>query len=285
MLGIFLACIISFLIGGFCGKKLAARGITANTNLEKHQGKILSGLIASVTIIVSTYLLNMFNLIHRVLFFVPPIILLYLGAYPYEIVLTSGCFVLGLLLFLELSGKTSFRRKLQLLFTLVILTVPLTIFLNYYLPITNSLGESTITKDGVVFQTTPYTCAPSSIATLAIFTGKHPNITEKQVVKLTMTNKFGTSTLAEIRAMEKLGLNPQYKSGLTVQDLVKIDRPAILHVRLKSAGRIISHAVALLSIDPAKQVLIIADPLSGIKEMKFDRLKGYWFGEVIFVRV
>jgi len=285
MLEILVTCAVSFVVGGFLGKKLAARGITANTNLEKHQGKILLGLIAAVIIIVSIYLLNLFNLIHQVLFFVPPILLLYIGAYPYEIVLIAGFFVLGLLLFLELSGKSSFHRKLQLFFAIAILTAPLTVFLNSYLPLTNSLGESIITQDGIVFQSTSYTCAPSSIATLARFTKKHPNITEKDVVKLTKTNKFGTSTLAEIRAMEKLGLNPEYKNGLTIQDLVKINQPGVLHVRLKSGGRTIGHAVALLSVDPAKQVLIIADPLSGMKEIKFSQLKGYWFGEIVLIRV
>jgi len=279
-----LTCVISFFIGGFIGKKLAAKGITIDANLEKHQGKIIFGLIAIASIILSIYFLSLFNLVYRLFFFIPTIIILYLGSIPYQLVVPSGCLVLGLLIFLELSGKSSQKRKLQLFFAVVILTVPLTIFFNYSLPIANSLEESIITSDGAVRQTTFYTCAPASIATLARrFTKKYANITEKEVAKLTMTNRFGTTVLAEIKAMEKLGLNPKYKHSLSVQDLIKIDRPAILHVRIGPPGKQIGHAVALLSIDPQEKVLIIADPLSGINEIQFDRLKGYWIGEAVFV--
>ncbi len=283
MLVIILICGISFLIGGSIGNRLAAQGITADINLEKHQGKILWVLIAIASIILSMYLLSILNLMHQVLFIIPTFIRLYIQAYSYKLILASGCLVLGLLVFLELSGKSSPRRMLQLSMAVVILTIPLTIFLHFCLPVTNSLDKPRVRDEVVVLQTTSYTCAPSSIATLARFIGKHRSLSERDVVKLTMTNRFGTSTLAEIRAMEKLGLNPKYKYGLTRQDLIKVDRPALLHVRLRMPGRVISHAVALLSVDSQQKVLTIADPLSGIQKMKFAQLKGYWLGEAVFV--
>ncbi len=283
MFVIVLVCGISFLIGGLFGKKLAARGITTDINLEKYHGQILLGLIAIATLILSMYLLSVFNLMHRVIFIIPTFIRLYLQAYFDKLILGLGCLILGLLVFLELSGKSSPRRMFQLSIAVGIVTVPLVIFLNLSLPLTNSLDKPKVKNELVVLQTTNYTCAPSSIATLGRFTGKHPNLSELDVVKLANTNKFGTSTLAEIRAMEQLGLNPKYEYGLTVRDLVKIDRPALLHVRLKISGTVISHAVALLSVNSQQQVLIIADPLSGLKKIKFDRLKGYWLGEAIFV--
>ncbi len=283
MFVIVLVCVISFLIGGLFGKKLAERGITTDINLEKYHGQILLGLIAIAILILSMYLLSVFNLMHRLIFIIPTFIRLYLQAYFDKLILGLGCLILGLLVFLELSGKSSPRRMFQLSIAVGIVTVPLVIFLNLSLPLTNSLDKPKVKDELVVLQTTNYTCAPSSIATLGRFTGKHPNLSERDVVKLANTNKFGTSTLAEIRAMEQLGLNPKYEYGLTVRDLVKIDRPALLHVRLKISGTVISHAVALLSVNSQQQVLIIADPLSGLQKIKFDRLKGYWLGEAIFV--
>lgn len=140
--------------------------------------------------------------------------------------------------------------------------------------------------NGIVMQTTPYTCAPASIATLARLTRQHPRITEKEVVKLTKTNRFGTTTLSEIRAMEKLELNPQYRHNLTINDLITLNKPALLHVKEKrktGKGVRFSHAVALLSINAQKGLILIANPLYGLQIKTFKEFSQYWFGEAILV--
>jgi hypothetical protein len=135
-------------------------------------------------------------------------------------------------------------------------------------------------------QTTPYTCAPSTIATLARYTKKDPNFTEKAAIALTKTNRFGTTTLAEIRALTKLGLNPQYRHNLTIDDLISLGHPALMHVKEKNKsgkGLRFSHAVAYLAADPTKQLVLIGNPLYGLQIKAFHELDQYWFGEIITV--
>ncbi|MGK7940014.1 MAG: hypothetical protein AB4062_07660 [Crocosphaera sp.] len=107
--------------------------------------------------------------------------------------------------------------------------------------------------------------------------------TEKEVAKLTKTNRLGTNTLAEISAMKKLGLNPEYHSNFSLEQLLKRNQIALLHVRKGGISRQFAHSVALLKIDQKNQELILGNPLSGIQTKEFKRIKDYWFGEVIFV--
>ncbi|MGK7874627.1 MAG: hypothetical protein AB4426_15380 [Xenococcaceae cyanobacterium] len=60
-------------------------------------------------------------------------------------------------------------------------------------------------------------------------------------------------------------------------------QPALLHVRERIAGRVIAHAVALLSVDISEKFLTIANPLSGIQVKTFEQMEGYWLGEAVFV--
>jgi predicted double-glycine peptidase len=190
--------------------------------------------------------------------------------------------VLGLLLAMELSQKKTLSQIRQLLFAIGAIAFAFSILLHYSLPITGAIGKAKVVN-GVVLQTTSFTCAPASIATLARFVGKHPNISERDVTELTHTNRFGTSTLAEIRAIQQLGLQPKYEDGLSISDLVKTNRPALLHVRENYQGQYINHAVALLNTDAKKQIVIIANPLYSLQIKTFKEIENYWLGEAIFV--
>ena len=282
MVFIALICCVCALFGVFVGSKLAARGIRTDSTLEKCQGGILLGLIAIAGIIFSLVLIDRLNLIHWLPLIIPAFIQLYIAEYATDLILGSGCFILGLLLSVELLGKRSPKGMRQLFVAVAAIILPLTILLHYSLPVTGMIGEPRVIE-GVVLQTTPYTCAPASIATLARFIGKHPHLSERDVATLTKTDRFGTSTLAEIRAMGKLGLEPKYKYGLKIEELAKTGQPALLHVREKFRGKFITHAVALLSVDTEKQFLTIGNPLSGIQVKTFKQMEGYWLGEAVFV--
>lgn len=108
-------------------------------------------------------------------------------------------------------------------------------------------------------------------------------MTEKEVAKLTKTNRLGTSTLSEISAMKKLGLNPEYYANLSLKELLKRNQIALLHVREGGISKQFAHSVALLEIDYKNQEVILGNPLFGIQTKAFKKLKDYWFGEVIFV--
>jgi hypothetical protein len=49
------------------------------------------------------------------------------------------------------------------------------------------------------------------------------------------------------------------------------------------SGTRIQHAIALLAIDPLKEKITVANPLSGIQEKRFDEMKDYWLEDEIFV--
>jgi hypothetical protein len=283
MISLILICTLAFIIGGIWGKNLATRGITSDNALRNYQQPLVWFLMAIAPCLGFLVILDKFNLAPLLPKIFPPIFLIYLAGYFNEIIVGLGCFFLGLLLFLELSGKRSKRQVAQLLIAIGAIACSLSILLYFLQPV--QVAQPKIIDD-VVMQTTPYTCAPSSIATLGRYSKQHPNLTEGEVVKLTKTNRFGTTTLSEIRAMKKLDLQPQYRHNLTIKDLMTSNQPALMHVKEKrknGKGVRFSHAVAYLGIDPAKKLVLIGNPLYGLQVKTFDDLREYWFGEAIMI--
>lgn len=283
MITLVLVCVLAFAGGGILGKNLAAIGINSDNALKNYQKPLVWLLVAIALFLGILIILDKFNLFPLLPKIFPPILLIYLAGYFNEMIVGMGCFFLGLLLFLELTGKRSRKKLIELLIALSAIAFALSILLFFLHPV-QALVEKPKIINGVVMQTTPYTCAPSSIATLARYTKKHPQLTEQEVIKLTKTNRFGTTTLAEIRAMKQLGLNPQYRHNLTINDLIILNQPALLHVKEKrrtGKGVRFSHAVAFLGIDLEKELILIANPLYGMQIKTFSEFKGYWFGEAI----
>lgn len=280
-----LVCTLTFACGAMLGKNLAAIGITSDNALRNYQKPLIWLLFAAMALLGILVILDKLNLTSMLPQIFPPILLIYLAGYFNEIILGMGCFFLGLLLLLESLGKRSRQKMIQLMMALGAIAFALSILLFFLQPVQAMVTKPKIIN-GVVMQTTPYTCSPSGIATLARATKKHPAITEKEVVSLTKTNRFGTTTLREIRAMKKLKLNPEYHHNLTVNDLIAFNKLALLHVKeAKKTGKGVrfSHAVALLSINPQQRVILIANPLYGMQIKTFAEFAQYWFGEAILV--
>ena len=282
-----LVCALVFACGGMLGRNLAAIGITSDNALKNYQKPLVWMLIAVLPLLGTLVILDKLHLASVLPQIFPAMLLIYLAGYFNEAIAGMGCFFLGLLLFLELSGKRSRQKIVQLMVALSAIAFALSILFFFLQPVRAMVAKPKIIN-GVVMQTTPYTCAPASIATLARFTKQYPLITEQTVVKLTKTNRFGTTTLSEIRAMEKLGLNPQYRHNLTINDAIALNKPALLHVKEKrktGKGVRFSHAVALLSIDSQKGLILIANPLYGMQIKTFEEFDRYWFGEAILVNL
>ncbi|MEA5533249.1 papain-like cysteine protease family protein [Crocosphaera sp. XPORK-15E] len=282
MFNLIISSMIGFGFGGFCGHSLSQKGITAENALEKHQKTargIFLGLVGILTLLI---VLDRSNIYYKFPRLVPHLFLLYLQSSFDKVLLGFGFFICGLLLLLELSGWSSSKRRNQLLVGLSGITFCLCLLLYWFSPIVNDLGEFR-TSDGVVLQSTTVTCAPASIATLARISGQYPNIQEKDVVKLTQTNRLGTNTISEIRAMKQLGLNPEYHHDFPLNKLLERHQLALLHVKQRWLSQQFPHAVALLGIDQENQELILGNPLFGVESKKINELEGYWFGEVIFV--
>lgn len=285
MLLLALFSLIAFASGGIWGKKLAEVGVTSDNALLKHEKFFVNLVIASAGVFLILIALDKFNLTSLLPKIIPPIILIYLAGWYYSIIFVAGFFILGLLLFIELNGKYSKAKIYQLTIALTLISLTLSILAYYLKPIDKLLDEPKIIN-GVVMQTTFYTCAPSAIANLARYTKKHPQLTEKDAIKYTKTNRFGTTTLSEITAMKQLGLNPQYYHNLTVEDLFEMNKPALLHVKERNKndeGVRFSHAVALFALEPNKKLLMIGNPYYGLQIKTAQEMDNYWFGEAITV--
>ena len=284
MISLVLVCALALAVGGIVGKVLANRGINSDNALKNYQKPLVWLLIAIAPCLGILIILDKLHLAPLLPKIFPPILLIYLAGYFNQFIVWLGCFFLGLLIFLELSGKRSRQKIAQLLIAIGAISFALSILLFFLQPVRIVARPKII--QGIVMQTTPYTCVPASIATLSRYIKKHPNLTEKDVVKLTKTNRFGTTTLLEIKAMQKLDLNPQYRHNLTVDDLAALNKPALMHVkekRKRGKGVRFSHAVAYLAIDPVREVIVIGNPLYGLQVKTFEDLEEYWFGEVILV--
>ncbi len=278
MLFIVLICLIPGAVGSAFGKQLAAKGITAENALEKHQRfvyVILTVLSAVGAVIFGLASLKLANRI-------PTIVLLYIGGHANHFMLALASFGLGLLVFLEWPGRRNPKRLRQMLAGIAAILLPFWLLVYYSLPVTPLLRDRPVV-DGVVLQSTPYSCAAATIATLARYVGKHPNLTERDVVAIAGTNRLGTSILAEIRAMRQLGLAPEYKQNLKVEELVKIAKPAVLHVMEPVGGTRIQHAIALLQVKAKERSLVVGNPLYGRQVKRFRDMQDYWLGEAVFV--
>ena len=284
MISLVLVSVTAFIGGGLCGKNLAMKGITSDNALKNYQQPLVWLLVAIAPCLGCLIILDKFHLSYLLPRIFPPMLLIYLAGYFNEIIVWLGCFFLGLLVFLELLGQRSKKQITQLLAAISAIAFALSILLYFLQPVQVAQSK---TVDGIVIQTTPYTCAPSSIATLGRYSKRYPYLTEKEVLKLTKTNRFGTTTLAEIRAMKKLHLNPQYHHNLTIEDLISLNQPALMHVkekRKKGQGVRFSHAVTYLGVDPRREIILIGNPLFGIQVKTFAALREYWFGEAITIK-
>jgi hypothetical protein len=285
MMNLVVVCTLAFGGGAILGKNLALKGVTSDNALKNYQKPLLWLLFTVVPLLGGLIVIDKFNLAPVLPRIFSPRLLIYLAGYFNETIMGLGCFCLGLLCLLELSGKRSQLKILQVLLAMGAIACALSVLLFMLRPVQDLAAQPKIIN-GIVMQTTPYTCAPSTIATLARYTKKHPNLTEKAAIALTNTNRFGTTTLAEIRALKKLGLNPQYRHNLTVDDLIALKQPALLHVKEKNQtgkGLRFSHAVVYLAADTSKRLVLIGNPLYGLQIKAYDELDQYWFGEAITV--
>jgi hypothetical protein len=275
MLSLILVPVVSFLSGGGAGWVLSQQGITAENALQHHQKQvyriscILLGLgVLFVILGRSPWMLSL------------PLLLV--GGYSWEAAIAIASFAAGFLLLLELPGWSNRQRRTQLL-TFLVVSLAAVAFLSYQRwPILHLLQAPQLSQK-VVLQTTPYSCSAASIATLTHWLTPPRSVTEREVVQLAGTSRHGTSTLAEIHAMQALDLKPEFVRNLTLQELVNRWQFAVLHVMEPVEGTRIAHAIALLGIDPDKQTLTVGNPLYGQQVKSFAEMNDYWLKEAVFV--
>ena len=81
-----------------------------------------------------------------------------------------------------------------------------------------------------------------------------------------------------------MGLEARFSNRLTVDSLVALGFPAILHVDEPVAtGTTIKHAVALLNVDAVGGSASVGNPLRGLQTVRLDELDVYWNGEAVII--
>jgi hypothetical protein len=108
-------------------------------------------------------------------------------------------------------------------------------------------------------------------------------VSERTAARLAGTGRSGTTTLAEMRAMRALGLEPVFARRLSPESLATRNQLAVLHVDEPIGAATIRHAVALLAVDARARTVTIGNPLSGRQVLPWGALRGYWSGEAVFV--
>lgn len=192
MIGLLLFSLFFIFLGVLSGKFLAVKGVTINVSIEstKTQKWILITLGTVPLMVLSLTWLDQLKISQKLTVFLPSIFLLYFSEYLYNIIIFIGCFVFGLLIGLELFNSSKYDNKKELFVGLALISLVLSLLLYQKYPIINTLKEPQIIDDYIVLQTTDFSCAPASIATLARLSGKYPQFTEKDATLLTNTGRL-----------------------------------------------------------------------------------------------
>jgi hypothetical protein len=269
-------------VGGLgVGRILAQRGLTAENALKRHQRQVYR--IGLPMLGVGTCLGIMLTA-GRHSPWLPSWLLLYTGAYFWAVVLVLCSFCTSILVAVELPGWRDRFRLRQLLLFVLISGLGMTLLVYKNLPVSH-LARSPRQVDGVVLQTTSYSCSAATIATLTRHLRHAVQPTERQVMELAGTTRQGTTTLGELRALRELGLEPDYQRGLTLDDLVERREVAVLHVIEPVPGARIQHAIALLAIDTERQLILVGNPLYGQQVKTFEEMMdSYWIGAAVFLQ-
>lgn len=101
----------------------------------------------------------------------------------------------------------------------------------------------------------------------------------ERLIDMTKTNKNGSSALNIIEAARNIGFKANgIKTNLDNIKNKKIKLPCIAHVTINKTYK---HYVVIYEINYKKKELIIADPSSKIKKIKFDMFNDIWDGIII----
>lgn len=275
MLAVVLTMCAGLVAGAVVGRRLAARGLTAENALTGRQRVAYAVFIGAAAGFALLYWAHKIPLL--------PTWFVLLGeaaVWPLVLLIASAAF--SLLIALEWPGRGDRKRLGAMLAGAAVLAFA-NAFLTWRLvPLAGSLAPARVV-DGVIMQTTSYTCAPAAIATLLRALGDTA-ASEASMVALAGTSRTGTTTFREVQTMERLGLEPEFLRRLTPLDLARRGQIALLHVDEPVLATTVRHAVALLAVDSLRRTVTLGNPMYGVVVKSWASLPGYWTGETIFVR-
>jgi hypothetical protein len=131
------------------------------------------------------------------------------------------------------------------------------------------LGETRISSDGVILQTTPYTCVPAAAANIAAMLGVHT--TERELVEMFHTTRDGTFPAHVLSGLKELGISG--RKVASDSPLSAIHPPAMLFVFADS------HAVVFAGMTGG--LAEIWNPSVGKAFLPEWRLRQMWDGHAL----
>jgi hypothetical protein len=131
------------------------------------------------------------------------------------------------------------------------------------------LGAGRLSGDGVVLQTTPFTCVPAAGANIAAILGVHT--TERELVELFHTTRDGTFPAQVLYGLKKLGISGQ--KAMVNAGIQAVNPPAMLFIRGDT------HAVVYAGMTGG--LVEIWNPSFGKSFIPESRLRQYWDGHAL----
>jgi hypothetical protein len=167
-------------------------------------------------------------------------------------------------------ASTKWGRRLPALFSVVVLLVVQLYAIWSSQPNLPPLDNPWTSSDGVILQTSPYTCVPASGANIAALLGVHT--TEKELAALCHTTRDGTFPAGALSGLRQLGLVGR-KVTADSRDIRTVRPPAMLFV--------LGDTHAVVYARNSGGLLEIWNPSAGKAFITDDRLRHIWTGHAL----
>jgi predicted double-glycine peptidase len=139
---------------------------------------------------------------------------------------------------------------------------------------------STRDKNGYMRQSNDFTCGPVSLANLAEHFCGSPPLSERDVARMAGTTYEGTTMTGLIRAAHELGLRVISCRKLTLDELERSGKPAIVFI---STIPTVRHATLLVAFRGDRVAFVDPDRSYGYTEMTRARFDRVWYGKTLIL--
>lgn len=139
-------------------------------------------------------------------------------------------------------------------------------------PMALQVNESLINRQGVVIQTTGFTCAPASLATVMRLYGKP--MTEASASVFVGAGMGGSFDDEITRGAIAVGFPEAAPWTTTLDAIASEDMPLIISIRFHDAWDM--HAVALIGL--SSTTVTLADPMGGLRRIPREKFHEHWRG-------
>lgn len=271
VIAIYLVALAALALGLWRGARVLRRHPELAFDAAHHrmpEMRLLAGTSA-MALLLSVVIFSHYELLWRVPWPLDPWVL------PVMYLFSGGSLLYLFTAGLRLAYRVRHPERHKLLLAAVLMTACLGhLYLRYARPVHARLRDER-TPDGIITQTSGYSCAAAASANYLRLLGRPA--TEKEMARLAGTTILGTSPGEVIRALRRKGVRA-HKERITADALCARPGPAILLVDFPGLGPL-SHAVTYVRCEGDH--LLLYDPIHGADRVTRGQLAGFWRGHVI----